>query len=294
MSRRILNAVYVVLGLGMSQASLAATTWTFDIPPPGAAPCSVNGTGYGNNVFCTPVGGGAPTMTATGWANTGGTASATNPTATTIQNAYVAVYDGGLGVRNRGGSTKDPGEGTSPEHAIDNNGTNSTSSTISESNKYTSRYDVALLDFSSAVTLSGVVIGWPSTSSSYDTDITVLAFTGSSFSSASNLAGLSYSQLTSNGWTLVGHYSDLAQGSVEAINGSGISSQYWLIGAYNPTVGNTQNWSIGNDYVKLLSVVGTETSPPAPPGSVPEPASLALLALAAAGALGSQRRRKAR
>jgi hypothetical protein len=315
-----------VLLLAAAEAQ-GATTWRFDVPPPGTDPCSQSSrvssssplaNNFGNNIFCTPVGGGAPTVTATAWANSAGTASNTAG-ATSLENAYITVYQNstgtspsGIGITNRlAGTTADPGETTSPEHAIDNNGANAQTGTGSVyADADNGRYDMVLLDFSTRVNLTGLSIGWFSN----DVDITVMAFNPTTALQTASLAGKKYTELTTSGWSIVGHYANLAtantvynfagrsnsQGtdSVNAANTS-IQSRYWLIGAYNPTVGavgssNTNSGlNAGNDYFKLLSVVGNPASPPAPPGGVPEPASLALIFASAVGfgALRARRRK---
>ncbi len=313
-----------VLLLAAAEAQ-SATTWRFDVPPPGTDPCAQSAVAttsggvttypFGNNIFCTPVGGGAPTATATAWSNSAGAATSTAGN-TTLENAYITVYQNstgtspsGIGITNRlVGTTSDPGEAASPEHAIDNNATGTTTSTYTDPDF--GRYDMVLLDFSTKVNLTGLSIGWYST----DVDITVMAFDPTSAAQTSSLAGKKYTQLTSSGWSIVGHYANLtstntvynlagrsnAQGT-DSVNASktGVESRYWLIGAYNPTVGavgtsgSNSGLNAGNDYFKLLSVVGNPTSPPAPPGNVPEPASLALIFASAVGfgALRSRRRK---
>lgn len=200
-----------------------------------------------------------------------------------LETGYVNVYGGGLGVTNRGDSVRstDPGEGgigssNPPEHATDNNG----------------RYDSILLSFSQPVALTGAMIGYRDT----DSDITLLAYTGPTVASIdSTLSNKQYSQLTGQGWSLVGHYADVPVGSTYLVNGAttvdnttagSITSQFWLIGAYNPLVGSSPGWSVGNDYVKLLSVYGLERR------RTPEPNTLALLGIVAGSAVWMRRRSK--
>jgi hypothetical protein len=104
-----------VLLLAAAEAQ-GATTWRFDVPPPGTDPCSQSSrvssssplaNNFGNNIFCTPVGGGAPTVTATAWANSAGTASNTAG-ATSLENAYITVYQNSTGTSPSGiGITND-------------------------------------------------------------------------------------------------------------------------------------------------------------------------------------------
>lgn len=320
MFKRILPSLgaAAIVACAVGQAE-AATTWRFDVPPPGTDPCtqsavktSTSAYPFGNNIFCTPVGGGAPTVTATAWSNTAGTAT-TASGATSIQDAYITVYQNstgtspsGIGITNRlVGTTSDPNEASSPEHAIDNNSTNSTTATLSDIDL--GRYDMVLLQFSTAVNLTGLTIGWWSN----DVDITVMAFDPTSSSQTASLAGKTYTQLTSSGWDLVGHYGNFNPSSSSTVldfattgtnnivvsGNTGIESRYWLVGAYNPTVGtNGQSkaaLTAGNDYFKLLTVIGNSSTPPGPGGNVPEPASLALLAAAVLGARRYSKRRAA-
>lgn len=187
-------------------------------------------------------------------------------------------------------------EGDNPEHAIDNE----------------QRYDMALLTFTSSVKLTDVTIGWPSGTSGYDTDITVMAYTGPNPFNAtganSELVGLTYDQLIGKGWANVGNYSDLVQGVAKTINGGGLVSSYWLIGAYNP-LANPSGGSVtipgtGSpyDYIKLASVGGTYCTPGTPgcgggpsSGTIPEPKSSQLALLGVGLLLGTMwMRRRAR
>jgi len=79
------------------------------------------------------------------------------------------VFSGGLGVRNRDRTNGDSGETSSPQHAVDN----------------INRYDSLRFDFTSAVRLTQLNIGWMGS----DSEITVLAYTGAG---VAPLAGLGY------------------------------------------------------------------------------------------------------
>jgi MYXO-CTERM domain-containing protein len=299
MNKRILGAALAAIGCGVSLSAQAAVTWTFDVPPPGTAPCVQSAVAFGNNVTCTTSVGGAPTVVATAWSNTTGIVSG-NTSNATLNTAQVNVYPNtgvtgstvGLGVTNRGTTTTDPGEGGSPEHAIDNNGTGSTGTTVTKDKAV---YDSILLTFSSAVSLTGITIGWVST----DSDVSVAAYLGAGNGGAT-LAGKTYAQLAAAGWSYVEHESNLASNTQRLINGATgtadttsaatVTSKYWLVSAYNPTLNNDSSLTVGNDYFKLLSVAAAVTTPPAPSGT-PEPAGLALVAVAALGASAAVRRR---
>lgn len=237
---------------------------------------------------CTPVGcggngntrtfnseaGGLYSVTASAWANTDG------PTNTQLQNANLQIYGGGLGVTNRDAGSnsgcpgsqviKDCGEGGSPEHAIDNNG----------------RVEGVLLQFNAQVILTDVMIGWRQT----DSDVSLLAYTGIG---APTLGSLTWSSLTTNGWTFIDHYFDLHTDVWKPVNGapSTQSSAYWLVSAFNPAdLGapptSTTGATPGNDHIKLEGLRAV-----LPQLQVPEPGSLALFSLGAlvAGAISRRR-----
>ncbi|MBS0603116.1 MAG: hypothetical protein JSR94_18000 [Proteobacteria bacterium] len=176
------------------------------------------------------------------WSNTVGTANRY------IENATVVNYGSyGLGITNADSSLPsgaDAGEGTSPEHAIDNNG----------------RYDALLLDFGAGnqFGLTGFRNGWYST----DSDMSFLAYTGS----GDALAGLASrtlsfgdaasdpASLLNNGWTRVSDYADA--GTVARSLTAGVASRYWLVSTYVP-MSATYSLSVGNDYVKLAAIEGS-------------------------------------
>ena len=260
--RILIAAAALAGGLAVSVVARAEITWTTS----GNTDCGTSCSSSMGNSLAFSGGSGNPTVTASAWSNTGGLTTSTNSLSGTLQAAFLGAYSGGLGVKNADGGSSSPNTGDSsewvaPEHAMDNQ----------------SRYDSILFNFSSAIDLNRVTVGYISG----DSDITVLAYTGAG---TPTLTGNTYSSLTSQGWTFVGHYTDLALNTATAVNPTNIAAQYWLIGTYIPAWGTT-TYSTENDYVKLLALYGDK-----PPGRVPEPNAALLLGLALAGVWATRRR----
>lgn len=246
---KILGAVVALVMAGQVSA---ATNWTLTGTPSGVTISAFANTGGSNNS-----------------AN-----AANNGALQTIQNASWNTSYAGIANADACGSGSycDLNEGTTPEHAIDNN----------------QRYDMALLNFGSAVKLTDLKLGW----ASGDSDVTVMAYTGADpFSVAGKLTGKTYNQLVGLGWASIGNYSDLGTTTAKSINAGGVYSSYWLIGAYNPLANpgggavTIPSFGSASDYVKLASVSGVTQQ-------VPEPASLALFGLALLGMLTVRKQQK--
>jgi PEP-CTERM motif len=249
-----------LLGLTASLvfAALASTS-------AGAATWTYSGTG--------PASSSGLTATATAF-------SATNNTTATI-GATTAYYGGGLGVLSGAETTS-----SVPNHAMDNNG----------------RIESILISFSDGVNgitsadkvnLSSITVGW----SNGDTDFSVYAYNGSATPTTSPL-GLTYSNLTSNSWDLIGHYNKSGTGTFAITNS--VYSSHWLIGAYN---GLGTGMDFSDDYFKMASLTGTKCptagTPPAgcngggTPGGVPEPGTLLLMGAGFLGLTRMSRRKSA-
>lgn len=183
-----------------------------------------------------------------GWANTGGASNTQLETTQLVQ--WGAT---GLGSYNRDWANGDTNEQYEPEHGIDNNG----------------RQELVQLNFDTAIKLTGVEIGW----SQIDSDLSVLAYLGDD---APVIAGKTFEQLLSSGWSVVGNYANAVVGSTLAVNAAGTRAKHWLVGAYNPLFGTGTGLTGGNDYIKLLSASGSFVQ------DIPEPTSLGLLLLGVA------------
>jgi hypothetical protein len=185
-----------------------------------------------------------------------------------------------------------------PNHALDNTGL------------YT---ESVLLNFSTSTILTGIDLSYVNT----DADISVFRYTGTSAPTALTSTGSTLSAMTTAGWSLVGNYADLSADSTapykyNLINGAtdsnaaadtvdpkasttSVGSSWWLIVAYNSNYGSGTGLDQGNDYFKLLSVTGeacTTVGTKCATTKTPEPASLALAAVALVGVASTRRKKK--
>jgi hypothetical protein len=159
----------------------------------------------------------------------------------------------------------------SPNHAVDNE---------------SGDFDMLLLSFDKAVTLKSIDLGWISG----DSDMSIMAFNGTTFASSS-LLNKKWEALIGNGWQSAGNYYNVDNGNTGAVNLTNITSQYWLVGAYNAALGGftgpNKNKTNSTDYFKVKGVVVDK-----PVIKVAEPGSMLLMALGLLG-LGAARRRTA-
>jgi hypothetical protein len=189
-------------------------------------------------------------LSVTGWSY--GTNTTTHTTINKIEQSVIGKWSG-LGDE----------QTNSPNHAIDNE---------------SGDYDMLLLSFDQLVSLNFIDLGWRYN----DSDVSIMAFNGSSFNSSS-LLGKQWQNLLGNGWQTAGNYFNLDL-NAKAVNPSMISSQYWLIGAFNPLLGNANNDQCA-DYFKLESVGVSKVA------KVSEPGSMALLGLSLLGLVIGRRRK---
>ncbi|MBT9541390.1 exosortase-dependent surface protein XDP1 [Thiobacillus sp.] len=224
--------------------SAGATTWTFT----GSTLEQPAGFGAAQSTV------GPVTATATAWANTANGSGGSN---TVLASAYLTPQ----GTSGVGAKHADSESTNSPQHAIDNDG----------------RQESILFSFAGdKVNLTSSYFGWISG----DSDFSVYAYTGAGVGS---VAGLTYGNLTSNGWTLISHSNEASQSNNNGDSkdfANSIYSSYWLIGAYNGAGADSTY-----DYFKLKTVSGlTCTDNPGGSGCggggnnpVPEPGTMLLL-----------------
>lgn len=278
--KHLVAAVICVATAQYAGVANADVSWTFDTANCQSTVGPAGNCGSGNSNFADGrtyqgSGPGAVDVTVTGWGNT-------SNGDTKLELGQITHYGGGLGVRNAdypGGNGGDAGEGSSPEHAVDND----------------QRLDLVLFDFGigNSVALNDIQIGWVSG----DADIDLLAFTGGGLNDptlSGKLLTTSSEDLIANGWSYVGGY-DLSptDGAVNLDpDGAGpqqpFSSRYWVIAAHTNAFGTScANDSNGcphfNDKFKIQSVAGKLIGPPGGGPGIPVPAPVALLGLGLMG-----------
>lgn len=184
----------------------------------------------------------------------------------TIRDANLVRYGSGWGMIN------DDEGGGQPEHSMDNMG-------------YSVDYDMILVSFSEAVTLTGANFSW--LYNSLQSEISVAAISGAL---ANGLNGSTWQNVVSdagNMWSDSSHVSNYYAG----ISAGQTASQYWLVGAYNSIFNtNFNGGTANNDGVKLSSLDFTIAPPPSTEVAEPQTALVMALGL---GVLMLRRRKQA-
>lgn len=271
--RRLPLLVLAACGaLWAGSASAQISTWNF-ADRTGDGACTGSFATNGNAINCET----APSGTTTTLQ-----ARAYSTTSATVSGAYetAAINDQGASGFGAGNRIEGYGVTGEPNHAFDSAG---------------GSFDALLLDFEGvARALSSVTIGW--SGSSYDADFQVLRWTGATNATIStvqsSIVGKTGAQLVSGSWQLVSSVDgwggistpDVAFG----VNAGQATSSYWLISAYNTSIGTASGLTAGDESFKI---VGVTTGFP-PTTSVSAPGTLALAGLGLIGA-GAMRRRRA-
>jgi len=185
--------------------------------------------------------------------------------------SYYPYY--GLGITSPGETT------TSPQHAVDNNGST----------------EAFLINFNAPnFALNQLSIGWLSG----DADVSILRYTGSA---APILGSRTVADLKSApGWDFVGNYANLSTSAPLNFNNTGTvkTATWWLLSTYSSSysgIAPSGNLTNGNDYFKLTGFGGTLVpTAPVPGNSVPEPGTFALLGVAVIGFAAARRRSAAK
>lgn len=225
-----------------------AATYTIDFRSPSSTTSGVYTYGYDDGASVSITG-----LSATNSNSANSGKIATSAVSNSYYNSYYYSHYYGLQVNGNG-------------HGISNSG----------------RYEAVLLDFGQAVSLDSIGIGY----TYYDADASILAYTGSDYSS---IVGNRWSALTSLGFEHAVDYNSFFNLSAYSTTnvGSSLVSQYWLISAYNSVFGGTNDSR--TDTFKLtgltFSTIDVEIS------EVPVPAALGLFLSGLAG-MGYMRRRK--
>lgn len=276
---------WIIAGLIMlpAQAMASVTTASFDT-------IEVNGNTYSNgepganfNEFSVDVGG--LTINVSGWSDTEGNLDAASAPNRDPYIARAVDFD-----RNANGWSMeniDEGNGCGYSHSADNYACGYTD------------YDFYLLDFGTAVELSGVYSSW----SANPTD-TQVSFAALDSSMNKDLTGLTFNSLLANSVTGTSMGSS-SFSSTKSFNNNGynnyyadvsvgnnVSSSLWVVSAYNTLFGTVSGATANNDGFKLAGVSFSQPSGGGGGGtSIPEPTTITMFGLALLG-LTSSRRKK--
>lgn len=244
-----------------SMPSLAGTqTWNFN-----QSQAFTGGANNGNSYEMTVDG---INLKVTGWSDTGDVDPGNNND--TIQTAkLIWASTNSLGIQNQDENTADP------NHSVDG--------VTSDSD---GEYDMLLLEFSTAVNLTGIDLSWAVGGNAANTaDISLLAYTGTGSSALSGLTWANVLGANGTGYDSAGNYSNVGL-SYYTVNPTNITSTKWLVGVYNPVFG--AGGDARDDGFKLASLTTKDTPPDR---DVPVPGT-AVLMLAGLAALRARRARK--
>lgn len=233
----------IVAALYSAPGQSAVQVWNFDDNVQ-------NFTGAGNGNFLDQSSGGI-NLTTTGWSDTVDVAGADQ-----IESGEVIwAQTTALGVVNR------DEDRNSPNHSVDS---------FRSGGDTDGDFDMLLLTFDEAVTLTGIDLGWALDGTTTNrADISILAWDGTG---SAALGGRTWANVLSN-YDSVGNYSNVGL-NYYAVSTT-VASTKWLIGAYNPVFGGTLDGDA--DGFKLSQVTTSNTPDDPDPPEVPVPGTVALL-----------------
>jgi hypothetical protein len=257
-----LAVVTTAMALFSMPGVAAVQTWNFD-----STASFTGGNTNGNSLSLTnPDGsGGTIGLTITGWSDTGDVGGDDN--VETARLIWAATNS--IGVRNQDEDT------TSPHHSVDS---------VRSGGDSDGDFDMLLLEFTTAVNLTGIDLSWAIGGNAADTaDISLLAHVGGS----DTLLGNTWGEVlgaSGTAYDSAGNYSNVGL-SYFTVNPGSITSNKWLLGVYNPAFG--AGGDKYDDGIKLASLTTSTTDTP-PDRDVPVPGTLVLL-LAGLAALRARR-----
>lgn len=257
--QKLVGLAIVTTAAMVTMPALAGVqTWNFN----SGSQTFSGGANNGNSLVMTSVDG--IQLTITGWSDT--TDVTGDDTVETAKLIWAATNS--IGVQNQDETTSDP------HHSVDS---------VRSNGDTDGDFDMLLLEFSTAVNLTGIDLSWAVGGNAANTaDMSLLAYTGAGSSTLSGKTWASVLGASGSAYDSAGNYSNVGL-SYYTVNPTNITSTKWLVGVYNPVFGSGGDAS--DDGIKLASLT---TSDAPPDRDVPVPGTVVLL-LAGLAALRARR-----